>query len=159
MTQTLLETVMLLHGLFAASAFLSSIITMSIVYSGRLREKSLSRLRAFSLLTVISLLAVNITGLYGYISYRLPNPDSPRSIILMTWPLAHEVLFETMEYLGLIGPVWSALVAWLIWHYKGKIVEEPGLRRAVLVIMLLGFLMILGLSYAGLIPTMITPVR
>src|SRR4030042_4034016 len=119
---------MFLHGLFATFSIVVAVIIASIILKGSLQGNSIRGLKMFALLLVILAFAVNLTGAYGYLFYRLPTADSPKSLILEVDPFAHEILFETMEYLGLIGPIWSVAIAWMISYYGKQLATVMELR-------------------------------
>lgn len=158
-TTTLLEAVMMLHGSFVVFVFVTTMVSGIVVAVGRPREGTIRALKSLALLTALFVFAVNLTGIYGYMFYRLPVPESPRSIILEMYPFAHEVLFETMEYLSLVGLIWATLIAWLVGHYKARALEEPALRRGTLILIVLGTFWLVWLIFSGIIPTLIEVVR
>ena len=158
MVELFLESMMFLHGLFAAFSVVVAVIITSIISRGSPQRKLLRELKIFAFLFVVLSFAVNLTGAYGYLFYRLPSVDSPRSLILKINPFAHEILFETMEYLGLIGPIWSTVIAWTIFHHGERTTTDPELRRMILLFTILFAAWMIAVAYTGLIPTMIAPV-
>jgi hypothetical protein len=157
MNQLFLGSVMFLHGLSATFSIVSAVIIASMISRGGLRAKSLRELKTFSVLLVVFSFATNITGTYGYLPYRLSSPDSPKSLILKTEPFAHEILFETMEYLGLIGPIWSVVIAWMIIYNGERAATDSGLRRTLLLLTILLATWTVAVAFTGIVPTMIAP--
>jgi len=158
MIQPFLEVVLFLHGLFATFSVVIAVVIAAIISRGSLSDRSLRGLKVFAILFVALSLAVNLTGASGYIFYRLPSADSPRSLILKTAPFAHEIFFETMEYVALIGPIWSTVIAWTIFHHGERTTVDPELRRMILLFTILFVAWMIAVAYTGLIPTMIAPV-
>jgi hypothetical protein len=56
------------------------------------------------------------------------------------------LLFDLMEHVTLIVPGLAAVVGYLIWHYGGKVITVPSIKRSVLSLMLLAgtWTMVLG---------------
>jgi len=158
MAELFLESMMFLHGLFVTFSVVVAVIIASIILRSSLQGKVLRGLKMFAFLLVVLSFAVNLTGAYGYLFYRLPTADSPKSMILEVDPFAHEILFETMEYLGLIGPIWSVAIAWMIGYYGERFATVMELRRMLLLFIILFVAWTVAVSYTGLIPTMIAPV-
>lgn len=111
------------------------------------------------MITTVFVFALSITGAYGYVYYRLPEPDSARTIIKETFPIAHEILFESMEYASLVGPIWATMITWLTWHFKEKIFTNAAIKKAMLILIVLAVLYALAIAYAGVVPTRIAAVR
>jgi hypothetical protein len=157
---TSLDWVMLMHGFFTTFGLMTaSGFVGLLVFSNEQRKGSIDALKVLALLTTIFVFSLDISGAYGYVWYRLPDPQSPKSVILATTPAAHEVLFETMEYLGLAGPVWASLITWLTWHYKDKIFTNIALKNIMLVLITVAVLYTIVIAYTGVVPTRIAAVR
>lgn len=151
---------MLLHGFLTTFALMTaSGFVGLLIFSDERRKGSIKALMILTLLTTIFVFALDISGAYGYVYYRLPEPDSPRTIIRQTFPFAHEVLFETMEYTSLVGPIWTTLITWLTWHYKEEIFTNTSIKTAMLVLIVLAVLYALVIAYTGVVPTRIAAVR
>lgn len=161
MAMTFVEIVMLLHGFLATIALMAATLIMGVLlFSKQLSDRDVNLLKWISLGTFVAVFLLNLTGTYGYTIYRLKIPTSPRSIILASdKPWAHEVAFESMEYLSLIGPIIAAAVTYILWHYKADVVKKPAIKQALLVMLVVGILWGLALIGAGVIPTRIASVR
>jgi len=130
-----------------------------LVFSNEQRKGAINTLKILALITTVFVFALNITGAYGYAYYRLPAPDSPRTIIMETFPVAHEILFETMEYASLVGPIWATMITWLTWHFKERIFTNPAIKNVMLILIVLAVLYALTIAYTGVVPTRIAAVR
>lgn len=160
MLHTVLDMVMLLHGFLTTFALMTAAGFVGLlVFSNEQRKGAINTLKILALITTIFVFALNITGAYGYVYYRLPEPDSPRTIIKETFPIAHEVLFETMEYASLLGPIWATMITWLTWHFKDKIFTNTAIKKTMLVLIVLAVLYALAIAYTGVVPTRIAAVR
>lgn len=156
---TPLEIIMLLHGFLATLALMAAALMAGVLlFAKDLSESDVRMLKWFSLGTVFIVFLLDLTGTYGYIPYRLPAP-SAKATIVATAPWAHEVFFESMEYVSLFGPIIAAAIAYIIWHYGASIVTEPAIKRAVWILLVLGILWGFALIGAGVIPTRIASVR
>jgi hypothetical protein len=100
-----------------------------------------------------------MTGTIGYIEYRLAEPDSAKSKILETFPFAHEPMFEVMEYVGLVGTMWTGLLAYLTWHFKARMFTDAGVRNLMIVLISLAIMYALAVSLMGIVPTKIASVQ
>lgn len=160
MLHTALDMVMLLHGFLTTFALMTAAGFVGLlVFSNEQRKGAINMLKILALITTIFVFALNISGAYGYIYYRLPDPDSPKTIITETLPIAHEILFETMEYLSLVGPIWATMITWLTWHFKDKIFTNAAVKNTMLVLIVLAVVYALVIAYTGVVPTRIASVR
>jgi len=160
MALTFLEIVMLVHGFIASIALMAATLMVGVLlFSKELNAQDVSRLKWISLGTAFLVFVMDFIGGYGYTFYRARDPTSARSIILATAPWGHEVFFESMEYISLIGPLMATAIAYVVWHYGGDMVKEPAVKRALLIMLLIGILWGLALIGAGVIPTRISAVR
>lgn len=160
MLHTTVDIVMLLHGFLTTFALMTAAGFVGLlVFSNEQRKGAINTLKILALITTIFVFALNITGTYGYVYYRLPTPDSPRTIIKETFPIAHEILFETMEYVSLIGPIWATMITWLTWHFKDSIFTNTAIKNTMLILIVLAVLYTLAIAYAGVVPTRIAAVR
>jgi hypothetical protein len=107
----------------------------------------------------ISVFAIVITGTIGYIEYRLTEINSAKSIIIRTFPFAHNVMFETMEYAGLIGPLWSTLITYMTFHYREQIFTNIAVRNSLVTMISLAIVYLLIISLTGIVPTKIASVQ
>jgi len=156
---TPLEMIMLLHGFLATLVLMAAaLIAGVLLFVKDLSEKDVKIMKLVSLGTVFLVFLLDMTGAYGYIPYRLPAP-SAKADIVATAPWAHEVFFESMEYVSLFGPIVAAVIAYIVWHYGAGIVKDSAIKRALLVLLALATLLGLVLVGAGVIPTRIASVR
>jgi hypothetical protein len=116
-------------------------------------------LKVFAFTAVASSFLIEITGTIGYIEYRLPDADSAKSKIMDSFPFAHEPMFEVMEYLGLVGTMWTGLIAYLTWHFKEKMFDNVGVRNMMIVLISLAIIYALVVSLMGIVPTKIASVQ
>ncbi len=160
MLHSTLDLVMLSHGFLTTFALMTAAGFVGLlVFSNEQRCGAINTLKVLALITTIFVFALNLTGAYGYVSYRLPEPDSPKMIIMEAFPVAHEILFETMEYLSLAGPIWATMITWLTWHFKEQIFTNIMLKRTMLVLIVLAVIYALVIAYTGVVPTRIAAVR
>jgi hypothetical protein len=151
---------MLSHGFLTTFALMTAAGFVGLlVFSNEQRKGAINTLKILALITTVFVFALNITGAYGYVYYRLPTPDSPRTIINETFPVAHEILFETMEYASLVGPIWATMITWLTWHFKERIFTNPAIKNVMLILIVLAVLYALTIAYTGVVPTRIAAVR
>jgi len=129
-----------------------------LLFTKQLSEREVKTLKWICLGTFFAVFLLNLTGAYGYILYRLPAP-SAKATIVATAPWAHEVAFESMEYVSLIGPIIAATVTYILWHFKADVVKEPAIKKALLIILVVGIVWGLALIGAGVIPTRIAAVK
>jgi hypothetical protein len=109
--------------------------------------------------SLISALLLNITGSYSYIFYRLRDPGTPRSIILETEPWVHRILFESMEYVGLVIPILIAVATAAIVIYRRQLLETALLRGQISRIVYITIFLVLLMAIAGFIPSSIAMVK
>lgn len=134
MFHTTLDIIMLLHGFLTTFALMTAAGFVGLlVFSSEQRKGAINTLKILALITTVFVFALSITGAYGYVYYRLPEPDSARTIIKETFPIAHEILFESMEYASLVGPIWATMITWLTWHFKEKIFTNAAIKKAMLI--------------------------
>lgn len=168
-----IESVMILHDYFTVLAIMSGagFIGVLIFGSGRAGgggqqqqihyyyPDAINVLKILAFTAVASAFLIEITGTIGYIEYRLPDPDSAKSKIKEIFPFAHEPMFETMEYLGLVGTMWTGLLAYLTWHFKDRMFSDAGVRNAMIVLISLAIMYALVVSLMGIVPTKIASVQ
>jgi hypothetical protein len=68
-------------------------------------------------------------------------------------------MFETMEYAGLIGPLWSVLITYITFHYKEQIFTNIDVRNSLIIMISLAIVYSLIISLTGIIPTKIASVQ
>jgi hypothetical protein len=160
-----LESVMILHDFFTVVFVMTGAGFVGILLFGSSNNLSnkiggtVNLMRILSILAAASVFLVIFTGIIGYVYYRLPIPDSPKTIIKNTFPYAHDVMFETMEYLGLIGTVWATLIAYLTHHFKDKIFTNSLIKNGLVMLISIGIVYALIISLAGIVPTKIASVQ
>lgn len=154
---------MVTHGWFVSIALMTAAGFFGLIaFARELNVWAVRAMKFLAALTFVLVVLVDITGAYGYVWYRLPAPTSPRSIILKTDPFAHQILFENMEYVSLMGPILSAVITYLVFHFGGDLVKPPAAPwavRSVASLLVLAVILTFALSYAGVIPTRIAAVK
>lgn len=158
---TSLDLIMYTHSFLTISIIMIATVFISVLFfSTEQRKGTVKALMILALITTIFVfILVNITGLLGYIDYRMAVPDSPKTIILGLSPFVHEVYFETMEYVSLLGPIWATLITWLVWHYKEKIFTNVAIKSTISVLVILALSYALVIAYTGIVPTRIEAVH
>jgi hypothetical protein len=68
-------------------------------------------------------------------------------------------MFETMEYTGLIGPLWSTLITYITFHYREQIFTNIAVRNSLVIMISLAIAYSLIISLAGIVPTKIASVQ
>lgn len=160
MMHPILDIVMLLHSFFTIFPLMTGAGFLGLlVFSSEQHRGAVNTLKILAFVTTIFVFALNITGAYGYVYYRLPDPQSAKSIILKESPFAHQILFTTKEYLALVGPVWATMITWLTWHFKERIFTNPAVKKMMLVLIVVAVLYALVIAYGGIVPTRIAAVR
>jgi hypothetical protein len=162
-----IESVMIIHDYYIVLAIMSGagFIGLLVFGSSLMGNHVQSYLDATNTLKVLALTAVasafliEITGTIGYIEYRLPDPDSAKSKILEIFPFAHEPMFEVMEYVGLVGVIWTGLIAYFTWHFKERMFTDIGVRNTMIVLIFLAIIYALVVSLMGIVPTKIASVQ
>jgi hypothetical protein len=163
-----IESVMILHDYFTMLAIMSGagfigVLVFSSSHAGQhLQQHTLDAINVLKVLAftaVASAFLIEMTGTIGYIEYRLPDPDSAKSKIKEIFPFAHEPVFESMEYIGLVGTMWTGLIAYLTWHFKERMFTEAGVKNAMIVLISLAIMYALVISLMGIVPTKIASVQ
>lgn len=162
-----IESIMILHDFYTILAIMIGAGFIGVLLFGNnnnnknknQRDSAANVLKYISLIATISVFVIVITGTIGYIEYRLPQIDSAKSIIIRTFPFAHDVMFETMEYAGLIGPLWSVLITYITFHYKEQIFTNIAVRNSLIIMISLAIVYSLIISLTGIIPTKIASVQ
>jgi hypothetical protein len=162
-----IESVMIIHDYYIVLAIMSGagFIGVLVFGSSQIGQQvqrypdAINTLKVLALTAVASAFLIEITGTIGYIEYRLPDPDSAKSKILEIFPFAHEPMFETMEYVGLVGTIWTGLLAYLTWHFKERMITDPGVRNTMIVLIFLAIMYALVVSLMGIVPTKIASVQ
>jgi uncharacterized membrane protein len=160
-----IEGVMLIHDFYIVLALITGSIFIGLLYFANFVDREYQKRDAVLLakiLTVTALISafiIQITGSIGYIEYRSPDPDSAKSQIKQTFPLAHDPMFETMEYLGLLGIIWTGLITFITWYFKEKIFRHTVLKNALISLTSLAIIYALFISFMGIVPTKIASVQ
>jgi hypothetical protein len=162
-----LESVMIIHDYYIVLAIMSGAGFIGVLVFGSSQigqqiqhhPEAISTLKVLAFTAVASAFLIEITGTIGYIEYRLPDPDSAKSKIKEIFPFAHEPMFETMEYLGLVGTMWTGLLAYLTWHFKERMFTDIGVRNTMIVLISLAIMYALVISLMGIVPTKIASVQ
>jgi hypothetical protein len=158
-----IESVMILHDFFTVVFVMTGAGFVGILLFGSSNNLAnggtINLMRVLSILAAASVFLVIFTGIIGYVYYRLPIPDSPKTIIKNTFPYAHDVMFETMEYLGLIGTIWATLIAYLTHHFKDKMLTNSLIKNGLVMLISIGIVYALIISLAGIVPTKIASVQ
>jgi hypothetical protein len=161
-----IESIMILHDFYIVLAIMTGAGFIGIILFGNNnnndanhRDSAANTLKYISIIATISVFAIVITGTIGYIEYRLTEIKSAKSIIIRTFPFAHNVMFETMEYAGLIGPLWSTLITYITFHYKEQIFTNIAVRNSLVIMIGLAIVYSLIISLTGIVPTKIASVQ
>jgi hypothetical protein len=162
-----IESVMIIHDYYIVLAIMSGagFIGVLIFGSSQIGQQiqrypdAINTLKVLVFTAVASAFLIEITGTIGYIEYRLPDPDSAKSKILEIFPFAHEPMFEVMEYVGLVGTIWTGLLAYLTWHFKERMFTDIGVRNTMVVLISLAIIYALIVSLMGIVPTKIASVQ
>ncbi|AIC16742.1 hypothetical protein NWT39_12225 [Nitrososphaera viennensis] len=155
-----LESVMILHDYFTVFAVMSGAGFIGLLaFSSERQQGAVNMLKILSIAAAASVFLIDLTGTIGYIEYRLPDPDSAKSKIRQTFPFAHEPMFESMEYMGLLGPMWAGLIAYLAWHYNDRMFTDRAVKSVLMVMISLAIMYALFISLMGIVPTKIASVQ
>jgi hypothetical protein len=162
-----IESVMIIHDYYIVLAIMSGagFIGVLVFGSSQIGQQvqrypdAINTLKVLAFTAVASAFLIEITGTIGYIEYRLPDPDSAKSKILEIFPFAHEPMFEVMEYVGLVGTIWTGLLAYLTWHFKERMITDTGVRNTMIVLIFLAIMYALVVSLMGIVPTKIASVQ
>ena len=162
-----IESVMIIHDYYIVLAIMSGagFIGVLVFGSSQIGQQvqrypdAINTLKVLVFTAVASAFLIEITGTIGYIEYRLPDPDSAKSKILEIFPFAHEPMFEVMEYVGLVGTIWTGLLAYLTWHFKERMFTDIGVRNTMVVLISLAIIYALVVSLMGIVPTKIASVQ
>ncbi len=148
-----IEGVMILHDFFTVVSVLTGAgIIGVLMFSSETIRGSIFSMQMLAVLSAASVFIVILTGVYGYVYYRLPDENSAKSIINRTFPFAHAPLFETMEYLGLLGSIWATMIAYLVFHWKEKMFTYRSAKYTVVSLIGIGIIYALVISLTGMIP-------
>lgn len=147
----MLFTITVLHGILAL-ALIATLGWTALKLSGLSQSGSAA---GAAWAALISALLLNVTGTYSYIYYRLADVSSPRSIILETQTWVHRILFESMEYVGLIVPIMITVVVAAVTIYGRQASESVEVRGQVSRVVYITMFIVLLMAVAGFIPSTI----
>ena len=160
-----IESVMIVHdyytvlAIMSGAGFIGVLVFGSSIPTAHHMRGSINVLKVLAFTAVASAFLIEITGTIGYIEYRQPDPDSAKSKILEVFPFAHAPMFESMEYVGLVGTMWTGLVAYLTWHFKERMFSDAGVKNLLIVLISLAIFYALFVSLMGIVPTKIASVQ
>jgi hypothetical protein len=160
-----IESVMIIHdyytvlAIMSGAGFIGVLVFGSSISTAHHMHSSINVLKVLAITAVASAFLIEITGTIGYIEYRQPDPDSAKSKILEVFPFAHAPMFESMEYVGLVGTMWTGLVAYLTWHFKERMFSDAGVKNLLIVLISLAIFYALFVSLMGIVPTKIASVQ
>jgi hypothetical protein len=160
-----IESVMIIHdyytvlAIMSGAGFIGVLVFGSSIPTAHHMHSSINVLKVLAFTAVASAFLIEITGTIGYIEYRQPDPDSAKSKILEVFPFAHAPMFESMEYVGLVGTMWTGLVAYLTWHFKERMFSDAGVKNLLIVLISLAIFYALFVSLMGIVPTKIASVQ
>ena len=157
-----IEGVMLIHDFYIVLALVTGSIFIGLLYFANIeyqRKDAVLLAKISTLTALISVFIIEITGTIGYIEYRSVDVDSAKSKIKQIFPLAHSPMFETMEYAGLIGTMWTGLITYITWYFKEKIFRHTVLKNALISLTSLAIIYALFISFMGIVPTKIASVQ
>ena len=151
-----------LHLFIAFLLVGSSMMVLGGIYlSSRADERIVRLLKRLSLLSLVLVVVLLITGILPDIYFGLGDTFSftatndfgnfsatvsDQGLSLFTGPL----LFDIMEHITLIGPAITSVVALLIWHYGSLVVTDPRIKRSVLILGLTGISWLFVLMWIGM---------
>jgi hypothetical protein len=147
----MLFTITVLHGVFALVLIVALSLT-ALILSGLFKSGSAA---GASWAALISALLLNALGIYSYVFYRLADATSPRSIILENQAWVHRILFESMEYVGLIVPIMIAVITAAVVIYGRRVAESVEVRGQINRLVYITTFIVLLMAVAGFIPTTI----
>ena len=157
-----IEGVMLIHDFYIVLALITGSIFIGLLYFANIEYQKKDAVLLAKILTLtafISSFIITITGTIGYIEYRSVDVDSAKSKIKQIFPLAHSPMFETMEYAGLIGTMWTGLITYLTWHFKERLFVNTVLKNTLMSLTFLAIVYALFISLMGIVPTKIASVQ
>ena len=159
-----IESIMILHDFYIVLAIMTGAGFIGVLLIGNnndanQRDSAVNILKYISIIATISVFAIVITGTIGYIEYRITEIHSAKSIIIRIFPFDHNVMFETMEYAGLIGPLWSTLITYITFHYREQIFTNIAVRNSLVIMISLAIAYSLIISLTGIVPTKIASVQ
>jgi len=150
------------HGLFMLVILAGLALLFGALWGGRPADARLvAALRVVSLLTLLALVALTVSGLVpdvafdkgtalsgtlqnGFGTFRAQVSDD--NLGAFTGPL----LFDVMEHVSLVVPGLALLLCFWIWHHGRRVVEDAAVRRTALwLVAVIGF-WVLAIGNIGL---------
>jgi hypothetical protein len=154
----MLFTITVLHGVLAV-ALVGSLGWAALELSRVSQTGATIRLVRVSWVALVIALLTNILGTYSYMTYRLSDQTSARSVILNTAPWVHRILFESMEYIALLVPIMVAVVIAAASIYGQQLADEQALQSPISRLLMMTLFIVILLAIAGFIPSVISFVR
>jgi hypothetical protein len=149
------------HGLLMFVILVFAAFLFGAIFFSKTADATLvRRLKISSAVTFVALMALMISGIVPDIQFAFgaalshvttndfgsfTSKVTDTSLGNFTGPL----LFDMMEHVTLIVPGLAAVVGYLIWHYGGRVVTDPKIKRSVLSLMFLAGVWTLALGAIG----------
>jgi hypothetical protein len=110
-----------------------------------------------SLMALTAILLVT-SGLWTYIFYRAPVPDSPRSILKASpTPWVHEIIFELKEHIGTFVPAIMLVALYIVFRHSHELQADKKLRLTAAGVLTLSLIWTLLTFALGVYVTKIAP--
>ena len=136
----ILELISIIHGLLGTLFLMAFSGVLVSLFSFNKNRYNL--LRVSVLVMTITVILIDIAGIYLYGVYRAPNPESARSNLLASeTPWVHTILMEFKEFAGIYVALLMILISFLVIHYKSEILEDRTLRNSVLFLLIVTMLL------------------
>jgi Ca2+/Na+ antiporter len=126
--------------------------------------------RAFAMVTVFSAVMLWLTVIIGtYIifpPYRATPPPGatdlsqfPRALVLANPNTAwlHAFAMEIKEHMPWIASMLTTAVAFIVVRYPGAVLRDPSVRRMVLTLLAIAFVLVAGISLLGVFVNKVAP--
>ena len=157
MATPIIEVISLIHG-FLGTIFLMA-FTGSIIALFTLDKSKYKLLRYSIMLMTLSVIIIDVVGIYIYGIYRAPNPESARSKLLESnTPWVHTILMEFKEFAGIYVALIMLLISYLIFKYNSKVLSDMNLRNSVLFLLIITMLLTLLTFGLGAYITKVQPI-
>ena len=146
------------HGLLMQLAFIGlAFLFGAILLAAQGGERLVRGLKAVSLLTVIALALLMVTGIVPDVRFEkgadfsgtihndfgtFQSTVSDDNLSAFTGPL----LFDMMEHISFIVPGLAVVLCFLIWHYGRRVIEDRAVRRSALWVLAttVGWMLVIG---------------
>lgn len=164
MSFTAHETWTLIHGMILGTIFILSFalgfaslwsLRPELVTAEGVRERVHRMKIGVAVMAVTAWLTV-ITGTWiVYPWYRASGPDSPKSLLLANPATAqwHSFGMEWKEHIAWLSPILATAVAFGVFYLGSQLIRFPQVRRALMTLFAVGFLIA---AVAGLFGALIT---